>query len=113
MTGVASFVHLAAVIVVVLFELLEVVKVSVQLDSAVALDVVVASSGLIGDLGDLAEPSLDGGDGVVLVAISVLAVVEDLGQRALRAVLCTLSLRAVAVAVLPVSFAVSVRVSVM
>ena len=112
MTGVASFVHLAAVIVVVLFELLEVVKVSVQLDSAVALDVVVASSGLIGDLGDLAEPSLDGGDGVVLVAISVLAVVEDLGQSALCAVLCTLSLRAVAVAMLPESFAVSVRVSV-
>ena len=111
-TGVASFVHLAAVVVVVLFESLEVVEVSVQLDSAVALDVVVVSSGLIGDLGDLAEPSLDGGDGVVLVAISVLAVVEDLGQSALCAVLCTGSIRAVAVAVLPVSFVISVLVSV-
>ena len=112
MTGVAGFVHRAAVVVVVLFESLEVVEVSVQLDSAVALDVVVVSSGLIGDLGDLAEPSLDGGDGVVLVAISVLAVVEDLGQSALCAVLCTGSIRAVAVAVLPVSFVISVLVSV-
>lgn len=60
----------------------------------------------------LVEPSLDGGDGVVLVAISVLAVVEDLGQSALCAVLCTGSIRAVAVAVLPVSFVISVLVSV-
>ena len=76
-------------------------EVSRQRNVAVVLQVVVAGSGLRGNLVDLAEPGLDGGDGVVLVAISVLAVVEDLRQRALSAVLCTLRLSAGAVLMVP------------